>query len=199
MPDAASTGTAASPGGSVLGSLFGLDADEAAVLADLVREGASAGGLDGARLAAALDEGRPLGAALGLPPALSEILYARAHRWFEAGRPERAEPLFRALCTLDGTVADYWIGLGICLRLAERLDLAELAFATAIRLQPDWPLPLFHLAELLARCGRLAEARDALARFERLSAAAGDATLKPEAERLAAVLAAHRAGSSSRG
>src|SRR5262249_28652390 len=63
-----------------------------------------------------LREGASLGEALGVSNDVIEFLYARAHRWIVVGRHEKAEPIFRVLCMLDGESADFWTGLGICLK-----------------------------------------------------------------------------------
>lgn len=174
--------------GDLFAALFGLDNQDADVLAEMIETSLTSRGLEGQRFVDGLRAGKSLGAALGLSPALADTLYERAHRWFAAGRPERAEPLFRALCTLDGTVADYWIGHGVCLRAAGRLPLAEIAFAAAARLRPNWALPYFHLSEVLASQRRLDAARQALEMFFQMR----DETVPPivveEASRLRDVL-----------
>ncbi|MGV8938747.1 MAG: hypothetical protein ACOH2J_16635 [Allorhizobium sp.] len=171
-----------------LAVLFGLEPHETGLLVDMIETSFASRGLDAHRLVEGLRSGKSIGSALGVPPGLADTLYERAHRWFSAGRPERAEPLFRALCTLDGTVADYWIGHGVCLRAAGRLALAEIAFAMAARLRPGWALPYFHLSEVLASQRRLDAARQTLALFYELRDDTIPAVVVEEAMRLRDVL-----------
>lgn len=165
-----------------IGALFGLDQEDTAMMVGLCSGLLQEAGIDGDQFLARLGQGDDLGAALGLPAELTEFLYARAHRWFVVDRIDRAEPLFRALCVLDGEVADYWIGLGICLRLRDSVDAAAIAFSTAALLRPQWAVPAFHSAELAILGGDYGKAAADLARFraaaddtipERMTAEAG--------------------------
>jgi len=146
-------------------------------------------GLDGAHIYAALRAGRSLGVALGLPEGVTEALYGRAHTWFAAGRHDRAEPLFRALCALDGACADYWVGHGVCLHLRGANAEAGIAFATAAALRADWAVPHFHAAGLAAAEGRWGRAAEHLAAFRVRQDRDTPEALIREAGRLAAALA----------
>lgn len=145
---------------------FDLEPGEGRTVLDLL--GTALGAADDervARLVAAIGNDRPPAEGLGLPRNSSEVLYARATQWFAVGRPDRAEPLFRILCLLEGSVADHWIGHGVCLHIAEQTGAAGLAFQTAHALRPDWAIPCFHLAALAVRERRWADARIWLERF----------------------------------
>jgi tetratricopeptide (TPR) repeat protein len=151
-----------------IGRLFDLSAEDAALLEQICQDLLKQAGIDGARFLEGLRQGQPFGEALGMTPEISELIYARAHRWFSIGRPDRAEPLFRALCIAEAHAADYWVGLGVCLRLRKDWDGAELAFAIASRLRPDWAVPVFHACELALASGNLATAQGRLDRFREL-------------------------------
>ncbi len=143
-----------------------IDADLGDLLSYALAEIAAAKGVDTRRLSAGLANGTSLAQALDFPPSVTEILYARAHRWFSLGQYHRAELLFRALCLIDAGRADFWVGFGVCLRLRAALDEALRAFETAADLRPDWALPHFHALELLVRRGEWERAATALAAFE---------------------------------
>lgn len=128
-----------------------------------------------------LRAGESLGAALGIPPEILEVVYARAHRWFSVGKPDRAEPLFRALCIADGRVADYWVGLGVCLRMRKDWDSASLAFTVASSLRPDWAVPVFHACELALASGDIPAAGRQMKRLEALLSAERAQVALPEA------------------
>lgn len=172
-----------------LGQALGLDEKELDVLGTLFDETARSMGIDGGPIFAKLRQGQSLGSALGLPPALRELLYARAHRWFSIGRVDRAEPLFRALCILSEGSADYWVGYGVCLRLRDSLEQAEFAFATASRLRGDWAIPHFHALELALHRQQIADARQHLASYDAKATDGIPDAIKAEVARLRAALA----------
>lgn len=173
-------------------TLLGLTGADATLLEQICGEALGAAGVDGGRFFGRLRQGQSLGAALGLPRDMTELIYARAHRWFVAGRPERAEPLFRALCAADGGTADYWIGLGICLRLKGDYAGASLAFSMAAKLRPDWAVPAFHAAELALQRRDRAQAEAEIQRFRRLADDATPERLRDEASRMERALSAQK-------
>lgn len=151
-----------------IGTLFDLPAADATLLEEICRDLLKQAGIDGSRFLEGLRQGQTFGEALGMTPEIAELIYARAHRWFSIGRPDRAEPLFRALCIAQARDADCWVGLGVCLRLRKDWDGAELAFAVASRLRPDWATPVFHACELALVSGNLTAAQERLDRFREL-------------------------------
>lgn len=140
-------------GTSPLARALGLSSEEVSAVGDALTAQLTSMGLDGAAVFSRLRDGEPIGAALGFPKHTTDILYARAYQWIQVGRPDKAEPLFRALCVLDGREADYWIGYGICLRERRADPDAALAFATALRLRPRWAVAHFHAFTLAATTG----------------------------------------------
>lgn len=176
------------PGNSAGRDPFGLDSAEGDLLSQLFSEAAAPLGIDGAGVYAALRAGRTLGEALGFPADLTDVLYLRAHTWFTAGRPDRAGPLFRALCALDGRCADHWVGHGVCLTLSGAEDEAEIAFATAAALRSDWAVPHFHAAGLAIARGRWEAARAHLGAFRGRQDPGLPDTMLREAGRLEAAI-----------
>jgi tetratricopeptide (TPR) repeat protein len=142
-----------------------LDVDLGDLLGEALTGFAAARGVDARALARGLADGASLAQALDFSPSATESLYARAHRWFSLGRPDRAESCFRALCLLDDRRADFWVGFGVCLRLRAAFDEALRAFATAARLRPDWAIPHFHALEAHLRRGEWEHAAIELAKF----------------------------------
>ena len=187
----------ADPGSPV--SLFGLDAAEMAVLRDVFGDVAGGLGLDGSKILDGLAGGLTLGQVLGLPPNFGEVLYARAHNWFAAGRHERAEGLFRALCIIDGRTADYWVGYGVCLRRRDNRAEAAVAFATAAALRPDWAVPYFHAAELAIAGEDWAGAAAHLRVFQEHEGVDLPAAMRKEAARLRKALSLRSSGSAEQG
>jgi tetratricopeptide (TPR) repeat protein len=179
--------TAETGNSSTLLGLAGTDAD---LLEEICGEALGTAGVDGRRFFDRLRQGQSLGVALGLPPDIIELIYTRAHRWFVAGRADRAEPLFRALCAADGGTADYWIGLGICLRLKGDYAGASLAFSVASNLRPDWAVPAFHAAELALQRRDRTSAEAEIRRFRQFSDAATPERMQEEISRMEQALSA---------
>lgn len=167
---------------------------DADVLEAVLASVAGGMGLDGPRVAAAMRRGEPLAAALGLPEGTVDLVYARAHASFLAGRHPEAERLFRALTMLDGRRPDHWLGYGICLRMRDEPALALQLFEVAATLAPAKAAPWFHLLEAAIASRNVPAAERALAAYD---ASAGE-DLSPEArheaERLRRALAQLRSG-----
>lgn len=152
-------------GGSAdsLTSLFNLGDEQRHALASLFETVGDETGFNPARIFDALDKGESLQAAMGLPDAAIDMLYAQAFARFNSGKSVEAENLFRALCLLRGDRVDHWLGHGICLRMNQRLDEAATAFTIANQLRPDLAAPLFHMLELMVHTGELQKAKQLLA------------------------------------
>ena len=185
-PGVAATQDMASAGPS---ALFGLDAGESAAFAEAFVALARPLGLDGRQIVDALTRGETLGQALNLPHGVADLLYGRAHGLFGAGRADRAEPLFRALCVIDAPTADHWIGYGLCLRERHADGEAEIAFATAAALRPAWAIPQFHAAQLALARERWSVAAEHLAAFHRNTGPDVPPAMLREAQRQSRALA----------
>jgi hypothetical protein len=190
-------GTAAPRAQSPLGRMLGLSEDEVTALGTVFVQATRVMGIEGGAIFERLRKGDSLGRALKLPRGTTDLLYARAHRWFSIGRYDRAEPLFRALCVLGERVADHWVGFGVCLRLRDNLPEAGVAFQTAAGLRPDWAVPHFHALELAMRRGDWAAATQCLSAYDQRASDALPEPIRREAERLRAVLAHRQDGSPS--
>lgn len=144
--------------------------------------------LDVAGVFGSLRRGQSLIEALGIPEETVDLLYAQALARFGAGDHAAALSLFQALSFLAPGVRDHWLGLGICGRALDQLDLARVAFQTAVALAPQTAAPRFHLCEVLCQQGRWSEAEVQARAFAEASAAPEKASLAPEIKRLAALI-----------
>jgi len=188
MPTPAQTDSgplAASP----LARALGLDESDCDLLESLFVESASGLGIDAGSVFARLREGEPVAQALAIPDRAVALLYARAHAMFRAGRPDKAEVLFRALCVLDGWSADHWVGYGVCLKMRSAFDEAAVAFAAATRVRPDWAIPHFHALELSVRREDWMGAAAALAGFDQRADDAAPSAIRAEVARIRNALA----------
>ena len=188
MSEPIPSGETQTAGEGALQRMLGLGEDEVEALGAIFAEATGAMGIDGAPIFERIKQGQSLGQALAMPKGAGDLLYARAHRWFSLGRIDKAEPLFRALCILDGATADYWIGYGVCLRLRGFLSQAEIAFETAARLRTDWAIPHFHALELAVHRDDWPNAAQRLGRFEERVTAETPEAVQAEAERLRAAI-----------
>ena len=130
---------------------FGLGAQATTLAMRLFERGTAGLGIDGARVFRSFLETGSLKAALQVSDATIHALYARAHRHFALGQIDKSEEVFRALCALDGSQCDYWLGLGICLRMRSQDSAALAAFETSARLAPENPIPHVHILETQIR------------------------------------------------
>jgi tetratricopeptide (TPR) repeat protein len=163
--------------------VLGLNGDELDSLEQLFGEFTAAAGLNGKAVFQKLRQGHSFGTALGLPEGTNALLYDRAYKWFAAGRPDKAEPLFRALCILDGEDANYQIGYAACLRRQGNTALARTAIDRAIALRPAWPVARFHAIELFAGLGDWTRVEEELHQFDALKGDDLPAQMAEEADR----------------
>lgn len=148
--------------------------------------------LDVAAVFAALRRGRSLIEALQIPEETVDILYAQAVARFGAGDHAAAQSLFQALSFLAPQVRDHWLGLGICARALDQIDLARVAFQTAMALAPRSAAPRFHLCEALCQQGRWREAAEQATAFAEAAMAPEKANLATEMKRLSALIELRR-------
>jgi len=100
-----------------------------------------------------------------------EDLLTRGGAALQQGDAASAETAFEAAVAVDATNPAGWIGLSAAHEISGDLAAALAAARQAERLAPGRPEPLFALARLLGRVGRLEEA---LAAYARLRELAGD-------------------------
>jgi hypothetical protein len=144
--------------------------------------------LDAVGVFSGLREGKPLIAALGLPAETVDLLYAQAIARFGAGDTAMAQLLFQSLSFLAPGVRDHWLGLGICGRTQDQLDLARVCFETALALAPQSAAPRFHLCEVHCQQGNWKAAALHSAGFAQVAATPEKTSLAPEMKRLSALI-----------
>lgn len=130
---------------------LGLGANAMALATRLFERSTAGFGIDGAQVFRSFLETGSLKTALNVSDAAIETLYARAHQQFAIGQVQTAETIFRSLCALDGSKCDFWLGLGICLRVRGQDHPALAAFETSARLAPDNAVSYFHILEAQIR------------------------------------------------
>lgn len=140
-------------------------------------------GFEGKTVFNHLIKGQSLAQALELPKGTADLLYARAHQWASTGHFDKATLIFRALCILEGTVPDYWVGYAICLLKQNDKAQAEQALLTAAQIKPSWALPYYYLLDLYLHHQKLERAEAALAAFDARLGPDIPAEIRAQAER----------------
>ncbi len=130
---------------------FGLGAGAMTLATRLFAQSTKGLGIDGAKVFRSFVETGSLKQALNVSDAAVDALYARAHQQFAIGQIRNAEEIFRALCALDGSKSDYWLGLGICTRIRGEVRAALSAFETGLRVSPENAAAYFHVLEVHMR------------------------------------------------
>ncbi len=148
-------------------------------------------GIDGRRIFDKVAAGAPFSEALSITPEALELLYARAHQCFAAGRVDKAEQLFRSLCVLDGDRVDFLLGYGICLRFREDYGAAAVMFETVALMRPEWAIPYYHLLEQFIHRKKWSEAKEALASFDIRAGERTEEAINTEVERFRKAIEIH--------
>lgn len=147
-------------------STLGLSPDATKVAAHVFAACTTKLGINGDKVFKSFLETGSFKAALGVTDAAIEGLYGRAHQQFLIGQYDRAEEIFRTLCALDRSRADFWLGLGICNRVRGDDDAAMRMFDKAANLAPSDATPHFHRFDIYMRTENWAEAAKACDLFE---------------------------------
>src|SRR5690606_5355889 len=94
---------------------------------------------------------------LGLPGRAADAFYALGFNSLAAGQIRRAEKFFFLQCMVQPECAHGFVAYGLCLARRDQLNLAELMFSVAARVEPQWAVSWFHLAAVRMSQGRADE------------------------------------------
>lgn len=98
----------------------------------------------------------------GITPDELEAVYAIAYAEFGQKHYDKAEALFRFLCTLDHRVAKYWLGLGATRQERQEWQPAMMSYVMAGMFDGKDPLPALQTGDCLLALGKFAKAEVAL-------------------------------------
>lgn len=93
-----------------------------------------------------INEGKVLQEIIGYTAETMEKFYQIAFKLFQHQQYQEAGDAFIFLTTLNPYVYNYWLGLGMCEQLSNRFDGALIAYATAILIKVENPVPHYHSA-----------------------------------------------------
>jgi type III secretion system low calcium response chaperone LcrH/SycD len=93
-----------------------------------------------------IDEGKTFQEILGYTDAVMEKFYQAAYGYFQQQKYEKASEAFTFLTTLNPTVFNYWLGLGMADQMCEEYHSALLAYAMASMVDVTNPIVHYHSA-----------------------------------------------------
>lgn len=93
-----------------------------------------------------INEGKVLQEIIGYTHETMEKFYQIAYKLFQHQQYQEAGDAFIFLTTLNPYVYNYWLGLGMSEQLSNKYDGALIAYATAILIKVENPLPHYHSA-----------------------------------------------------
>jgi type III secretion system low calcium response chaperone LcrH/SycD len=98
----------------------------------------------------------------GVTPEELEAVYAIAYAEYGQKHLDKAEALFRFLCTFDHRVAKYWIGLGATRQELKEWQPAMMAYVMAGMFDAKDPVPALQTGDCLLAIGKFEKAETAL-------------------------------------
>ena len=114
------------------------------------------------RLLKAFAAGSTVAEMRNILPEELESVYSIAYTYYQTGRLEDAEKLFRFLCLFDHTVSKYWLALGAVLQAERKFKDAIRPYACTLMFDRKEVRAAFHLAECQLAIGEHGEAIAAL-------------------------------------
>ncbi len=118
-----------------------------------------------------IDDGKTFQEILGYTDVMMEKCYKVAYSCFQRQQYEKASEAFTFLTTLNPTVFNYWLGLGMSEQMCEEYHSALLAYAMAAMVDVTNPIVHYHSAN----CYRsLSEEESALSALDLCILNAGD-------------------------
>ena len=90
------------------------------------------------------------------------FIHQMANQMYEQSQFQKAEDLFRLLCTLKPNEQSYWFGLGATQQMRSKYAQAIFSYKFASSLKIEDPESAFHAAECHLKLGQAAEAQIAL-------------------------------------
>lgn len=106
---------------------------------------------------------------LALSEESRESLYSIAYHCYYNGKYEEALNGFTLLALTESGDLRYWMGVGACQQVLQKLEEALGAYAFAALINAEDPLPPFHAAQCLFTLGRKEDGFLALALAEKLA------------------------------
>ena len=103
----------------------------------------------------------------GLSPDEVEAIYSLGYTYYQVGKLDEAEKVFRFVCFMDHLDGKYWLALGAVLQSKRQLDEAVKVYANILLMNMNEPRAYYRIAECKLALGNRDEAREALEILEK--------------------------------
>ena len=84
---------------------------------------------------------------LGFDDQQMDAFYAMGYNFYQAGKYDDANKIFRALCLFDSLVPKHWLGLGATLQMQKQYEQAAEVYGMCATINVEDPRASFHAAE----------------------------------------------------
>lgn len=98
----------------------------------------------------------------GVSDEKEEAIYGQAYLLYNTGRYREAAEIFRVLITVNSTEPKYMVGLAACFHMLKEYDAAISTYMICTFLDPQNPLPHFHLSDCYLQLNDTLSAKVAL-------------------------------------
>ena len=105
----------------------------------------------------------------GMGPDEVEAIYSMGYTYYQVGRLEDAEKVFRFVCLMNHLSSKYWLALGAVLQAQRRYEEAVKVYATLLLSNAREPRACYRIAECKLALGDRAEAQEALAMLQKVA------------------------------
>ena len=103
----------------------------------------------------------------GLSPDEVEAIYSLGYTYYQVGKLDEAEKVFRFVCFMDHLDSKYWLALGAVLQSKRQLDEAVKVYANILLMNMNESRAYYRIAECKLALGNRAEAKEALEMLEK--------------------------------
>lgn len=117
----------------------------------------------------------------GFDDAQMETIYSLGFNFYQTGRYEDAEKVFKLLTLLDYSEVKYWLGFGAVQQAQRKFDQAVKSYAMGMMIDMHEPRLAYHAAECYIALGDKANAESALAAVEEFAPEASEYKAKAAA------------------
>lgn len=100
--------------------------------------------------------------ALGLTDAMVEGIYGQAYRLYNTGKYRDACQIFRLLLMINATEVKYAMGFAACFHMLKEYDAAVGAYNMVTVIDPNNPIPFYHISDCYIKLGDPLSAKVAL-------------------------------------
>lgn len=99
---------------------------------------------------------------LGLNDAMIEGIYGQAYRLYNTGKYKEAIQVFRLLIMINASEPKYAMGLAACFHMLKQYKDAADAYTVVAVIDPDNPIPFYHMSDCYVQMGSPLSAAAAL-------------------------------------